>query len=821
MADQQIFANIIIPLALPKLYTYSIPEEFREEVEIGKRVIIQFGKKKFYSGIVNEIHQSKPDEYETKEIISVLDEKPVVNKFQLKLWDWIANYYCCTIGEVLKATLPAGLKLESETKISLNPDLEETSPLNHDEQIIVSFLENNPVSNIQKINSIIGQNKALSTIKSLLSKEIICVEEKLSEGYLPKLETFIGLNKIYKNEGKLNELFDTLKRAPRQQKLLVAYLSKIDINKLDINRLISKKELLTISGSNDSALNSLIKKDIFYLIKRKKDRISIKKGNLNKPKILNQLQSETLQKIKNNFIEKNVVLLHGVTSSGKTEIYIHLINEYLAKNKQILYLLPEIALTSQIINRLRSVFGNQVGVYHSKFSDNERVEIYNQVNNQKSCVILGVRSSVFLPFSNLGLVIIDEEHENSYKQFDPAPRYHARDTAIMLGKIHNSKILLGTATPAIETYYNTKIGKFGIVEISERYLNIELPEIIIANTLEARKKKLMKADLTPQLFEHIQHSLDKKEQIILFQNRRGFSPYLECTLCGWIPYCNNCDVSLTYHKQINRMVCHYCGFSYKTPHSCKACESSQIEMRGFGTEKIENDIALLFPDAQISRMDLDSTRRKKAYDQIISDFENRKIDILVGTQMVTKGLDFDNVSLVGILNADNMLNFPDFRAFERSYQLMAQVSGRAGRKNKRGKVIIQTSNPNHKIIKFVIDNDYEGMLLSQLSERKKFRYPPFFRLIIITVKHKKPDILEEALTIMTRELKNYFKDRILGPQAPVVSRIQNWYIKNYILKLEKDSYTNKAKEYLLKLMNFIKSQPNFSALQTVIDVDPQ
>ncbi len=820
MPENQFFANIILPLPLPKLYTYGIPLEIEKSVQVGKRVIVQFGKKKFYSGIVQEIHKYKPEEYEIKNILSVLDDDQVVNAFQFELWNWISAYYCCTLGEVFKAALPSGLKLESETKISLNPDFTQTAELNEEEYIIINFLENNPIASIFQLSSLLGENKALRVIKTLLQKEVICIEEKLKTAYIPKLETYVLLNENYKNEKALNDILNKLNKAPKQEKILIAYLSICNINDPNSRFEISKKELLEKSNSSSAALDSLVKKEVFQLIKRKVDRIQFPVQKLNNLKELNPIQIEALKQVNNLFNNQDTILLHGVTSSGKTEIYIHLIQQYLDQEKQVLYLLPEIALTSQIITRLQAVFGDKVGVYHSKFSDNERVEVYNKVNKKEASVILGVRSSIFLPFINLGLIIIDEEHENSYKQYDPAPRYNARDTAIMLGKIHQAKILLGTATPSIESYFNTKIKKYGLVELNERYQNIKLPEIIVASTRDAKHKKQMKAELTPQLYNEIKEALDKKEQIILFQNRRGFSPYLECSVCGWIPYCNNCDVSLTYHKHLNRLICHYCGFSYVNPNSCKACGSAQMEMKGFGTEKIESDIAILFPNTKIARMDLDSTRKKHAYDTIISNFENGKIDLLIGTQMVTKGLDFDNVSLVGILNADNMLNFPDFRAFERSYHLMAQVSGRAGRKNKQGKVIIQTANPNHPIINFVKANKYHQLYESQLEERKKFNYPPFYRLIIITVKHKKRETLDHALKMMTNQLKKQFKENVLGPQAPLVSRIQNWYLKNYILKIDRNKSSQQAKNYLLELSNFIKSQPNLSNLQIVIDVDP-
>ncbi len=824
MNNQSYFTDVILPLPLKQLFTYSIPESLSENVEVGKRVIVQFGARKIYTAIVFSIHQNAPKEYQTKDIVSVLDDKPIVNEQQFKLWQWIADYYMCSVGEVFKAALPSGLKLESETKVIYNPELIERKKFTPTETLVLDFLASKNIASINEISNALNRKDSLPVIKSLLDKKAVILEEKLRENYKPKTESYIKLNDSITRESQLNEIFNSLHRAHKQLHVLMSYLklSGSFINKKIVE--IKKQQLIEDSKTSSAIVKSLIDKNILAEYDKTVSRLNESPSEQTEIKELSEAQQKAHNEIKKRFEEKNVVLLQGVTSSGKTEIYIHLIKEQIEKGKQVLYLLPEIALTAQIINRLKLVFGNSVGIYHSKFSDSERVEVYKNIlepsDTLKYDVILGVRSSLFLPFSNLGLVIVDEEHENTYKQYDPAPRYNARDCSVMLAKMHNAKVLLGTATPSIESYFNAKADKYGLVQLNSRYQNIQLPEIQLVDTLRAKKRKEMKSHFSPTLLDSIKESLAMGEQIILFQNRRGFAPYLECDMCGWIPYCNNCDVSLTYHRHKNELICHYCGYSIRMPKTCKACGNTAIQTRGFGTEKIEDDIKIFFPEAKVARMDLDSTRSKNAYHNIISGFESGKIDILIGTQMVSKGLDFDNVSLVGILNADNMLNYPDFRAFERSYQLMTQVSGRAGRKNKQGKVIIQTSNPAHPILQFVLDNKFEEMYKSQLFERKNFKYPPFYRLINISIRHKKPEIVNKASHQLAVNLRKVFGKRILGPEPPIIARVQNNYIQNIILKVERERSFQKAKQLLDEHIINLITMDNFKTIHVSVNVDP-
>ncbi|MBE9469578.1 MAG: primosomal protein N' [Bacteroidetes bacterium] len=823
MSDKSFFADVILPIPIPQLFTYHIPQNLINEILPGKRVVVQFGQKKIYSALVKNIHSNKPTSYKTKDIISVLDDESIINDIQFKFWQWISEYYMCSLGEVYKAALPSGLKLESETKIMPNINFSDFSVFSNSEELIFKALENKNVLTIKETNALTERKNSLPIIKSLLDKKAIFVEERLKDTYKPKFEKYVILNPEITNE-KLNDIFNNLNKAPKQLELLMAYIKISKFFQADAVREIKKTDLLKITNAPQQTYSSLIKKNIFAEHEKEVSRIINGDKATSEKNDLNTYQQKALKEIKENFETKDVVLLQGVTSSGKTEIYIHLINETIKAGRQVLYLLPEIALTTQIINRLKKVFGEKIGVYHSKFTDFERVEIWNNILNKDSekkyDIILGVRSSIFLPFSNLGLIIIDEEHENTYKQFDPAPRYNARDAAIVLAKLHNAKTLLGTATPSIETFYNTKNNKFGFVELTHRYKDMEMPEIIVADIHKATLRKQMNSMFTPTLLENIQLALDNKEQIILFQNRRGFSPYLQCETCGWIPHCKNCDVSLTYHKHSNNLVCHYCGYTTKITNTCEACGSSTIQTKGFGTEKIEDEMSIFFPDAKVARMDLDTTRSKNAYQKIIQNFENHNIDILIGTQMISKGLDFDNVSIVGILNADNMLFFPDFRAFERSYQLMSQVSGRAGRKNKRGRVIIQTTKPEHKIIKNVIESDYEGMFNSELIDRKQFRYPPYTRIIKITLKHKNLDTLNKAAPKFTNELKRVFGERVVGPQSPIINKIQLFYLKIILIKIEKTKSIMQTKQIISKSAAKMHTIDNYKSLHIVIDVDP-
>ena len=738
------FVDVILPLPLHSSFTYLLPKDMAGEVQIGCRVVVPFGRKKYYTAIVRNIHYSAPTEYEVKEVSALLDAHPILLSEQFRFWEWLSDYYLCTQGDVYKAALPSGLKLESETMVEYNPDFESDVQLPERERKILDLLSAEPEQCVTKLEKESGIKNILSVIKALLDKEAIFVKEELKRTYKPKTETRVRLTEAASNERRLHFFFDELqRRAPKQLDLLMKYIELSGcLGKTP--KEVTKKELLQRASATPAVFNGLVERGVFEVYQQEVGRLNTTLTKATFPlNPLNEHQQRAHDDIAESFQTKNVCLLHGVTSSGKTEIYIHLIEETIRQGKQVLYLLPEIALTTQITERLQRVFGARLGIYHSKFPDAERVEIWQkQLSDGGYDIILGVRSSVFLPFRNLGLIIVDEEHENTYKQQDPAPRYHARNAAIVLAALYGAKTLLGTATPSIETWYNAMSGKYGLVELKERYKEIQLPEIISVDIKELQRKKRMNGPFSPLLLQYIREALEQKEQIILFQNRRGFAPMIECHTCGWVPKCKNCDVSLTYHKGLNQLTCHYCGYTYQLPRICPACEGADLRNRGFGTEKIEGDIKLLFPEATVVRMDLDTTRTRAAYERIIADFEQGKTDILIGTQMVSKGLDFDHVSVVGILNADTMLNYPDFRAYERAFQLMAQVAGRAGRKNKRGRVVLQTKSIDHLIIPQVIANDYEGMVDGQLAERQMFHYPPYYRLVYVYLKNRNETLLD-------------------------------------------------------------------------------
>ncbi len=838
MSRTTYFVDVIIPLAVPNLYTYRVPYDLNEEVAVGKRVVVQFGRGKLYTALVRIIHENPPKQYTAKYIDSVLDDYAIVNNQQFEFWDWVSSYYMCTIGEVMVAALPGALRLGSETKVILNPSFDQIakSHFSDKEFLIIEALQVSTVLALTDIAEIIEQQTVYPIIKSLIEKGAVVIQEELKEKFKAKVETFIRITDYANEEENLKNIFATLeKKALKQLEVLMAYIT-LSKRYSQARQEVKKSAIVQLLPGADVAIAALVKKDIFDVYQREVGRFSASAFDT-KVVSLNPLQEQVFHSIQQQFgwsegvevAKKEVVLLHGVTSSGKTEIYVKLIEKVLQQGKQVLYLLPEIALTTQIINRLRKYFGNVVGVYHSKFNEHERVEIWNTVlrndhitddASPKFSLIIGARSALFLPFSNLGLVIVDEEHDTSYKQFDPAPRYNARDGAIYLAHIHNAKTLLGSATPSLESYFNAQEGKYGFAEINQRFGGVQLPEILIADVKEATRKKMMKSHFSPLLLDTITLALEKKEQVILFQNRRGFAPQLECNTCAWVPHCVNCDVSLTYHKATNQLRCHYCGYAIKPPSKCGACGDTDLKMKGFGTEKIEEELALFYPTAKLMRMDLDTTRSKFAHQHIIQDFEDHNIDILVGTQMVTKGLDFDNVSVVGILNADSMLNFPDFRSFERSYQLMAQVSGRAGRKEKRGKVIIQTQNPDHTIIQQVVANDYRGMYIAQLLDRKNFNYPPFFRLIEITVIHRDINMVNAAAKELADRLRNQFQKRVLGPEFPLVSRIRNLYHKKIVLKMERDVSIVQAKKLTTELLTQFKADVTFKTVKIQLDVDP-
>lgn len=815
------YVDVILPLPLANYYTYSLPDEMAEKVKIGCRVVVSFGRKKFYTAIVANVHFSAPEAYETKDITELLDAEPILLPIQFRFWSWLSEYYLCTNGDVYKAALPSGLKLESETIVVYNPDFEANAPLPEKEQLILDLLSKEPEQCVTQLEKESGLKNVLSVIKSLLDKEALFIKEELKRNYKPKTEVRVRLTAEASVEERLRELFDELSRAPKQLALLMKYVELSGFMGKTPLKEVSKKDLLAKATASPAIFNGLVDKNVFEVYYHEIGRLNRQQANVSEINALNTSQQQAFDAILASFEEKNVCLLHGVTSSGKTEIYIHLIQKVIDSGKQVLYLLPEIALTTQITERLQRVFGDKLGIYHSKFSDAERVEIWRkQLGGNGYQVILGVRSSVFLPFEHLGLVIVDEEHENTYKQQDPAPRYHARNAAIILASMYGAKTLLGTATPSIETYYNAVSGKYGFVELAERYKDIQLPEIMPVDIKELARKKRMSGQFSPMLLEKIRVALENKEQIILFQNRRGFAPMIECRTCGWVPRCKNCDVSLTYHKGINQLTCHYCGYTYQVPKSCPACGGVEMMNRGFGTEKVEDDIKLIFPEATVARMDLDTTRTRAAYERIIADFEGGKTDILIGTQMVSKGLDFDHVSVVGILNADTMLNYPDFRSYERAFQLMAQVAGRAGRKNKRGLVVLQTKSIEHPIIHQVIQNDYQTMYESQLAERQLFKYPPYYRLIYVYLKNRKEDLLGLMARTMAEKLRAVFGNRILGPDNPPVARVQTLYIKKIVIKIEANASMKKVRDQLLRVQREMVEDERFRSLIVYYDVDP-
>ena len=815
------YVDVIVPLPLAGKFTYLVRDEWDEDVRVGMRVVVPFGKKKMYTAIICLIHSQKPELYEAKEILCLLDNEPILRFPQMKFWEWIASYYQAYLGDVYQAAVPAGLKLESETLVCINPDYEAETILTDKEQSVLDALSEGKPMPVHELNKFTGIRDVMPTLKILLEKGALEINEELTEKFRIKTDTFVRLTVEAREEDMLRQVFDDLGRAKKQLDLLMMY---IDLSKCLVplhQKELTRKELLEKSGASSAVLNGLVERGVLEIYLKEIGRLDLSEKITKEVFSLNEFQNTALNEIETHFIEKPIVLLHGVTSSGKTEIYIHLIQKVLDEGKQVLYLVPEIALTTQLTSRLKRVFGKRLGVYHSKFSDAERVEIWNNVLKDKTYdVIIGVRSSIFLPFRHLGLVIVDEEHESSYKQYDPSPRYNARNAAIVLASMHGAKTLLGSATPSIESYYNTQIGKYGLVELHKRHEEMEMPEIVVVDTKEAYHKKRMEGHFSDIMLEKIGKALTNKEQVILFQNRRGYAPYIECKGCAYVPKCKNCDVSLTVHKVFNTLTCHYCGYSESIPTICPVCKTPNLDTKGFGTEKIEDEIRQIFPTAKVSRMDLDTTRSKKSYEKIISDFEQHKVDILIGTQMVSKGLDFESVNLVGILNADNMLNFPDFRAHERAYQLMAQVSGRAGRKNKRGLVILQTSLPEHVIINQVIRNDYNEMFQIQSEERRLFKYPPFYRLIQITLRHKDVRVVRQAAYEMTNLLRAVFGSRILGPIDPAVSRIQNLFIKQIILKIENEASQAKAKEILQSISNQILADSKFKSVRIGLDVDP-
>jgi primosomal protein N' (replication factor Y) len=813
------FVEVILPLALAKTFTYSISEAEYHYIQKGMRLAVPFGKSKIYTALAIDLHQNKPTLYEAKEIHQILDEKPIVTENQIKHWQWIASYYMCAIGDVYRGAMPSALLLENETLISQKTDVfVDESQLSDDEYLIYQALQQQSSLKVQDIIGILNKKNVFPIIQKLIDKNILVLQEEMQENYKPKLVRYIRLHSNYESNEGLNDLLNALKNANKQKEVVLAYFQ---LSASEKKKPISVKKLVEASGSTSAVVKALIDKEIFEEYLLQEDRVNFS-GESNDGQLqLSEAQQKAFDEIESSFQEKEVCLLHGVTSSGKTEIYIKLIEDYLAVEKQILYLLPEIALTTQLVTRLQAHFGNKVAVFHSKYNNNERVEVWNQVlqNSEKAQIVIGARSALFLPFSNLGFIIVDEEHEQTFKQVDPAPRYHARDAAIVLASFFKAKVLLGSATPSIESYYNTTMAKYGLVEIKARYGNVKLPEIELVDLKDKYFRKRMTGHFSDVLIEGITTALSLGEQVILFQNRRGYSPLLECMTCGHVPQCQQCDVSLTYHKHKNQLRCHYCGYSIAKPTRCHSCSGIDLTTKGFGTEQIQQELVELFPERKIGRMDQDTTRGKFGFEKIIDSFKNREVDIMVGTQMLAKGLDFDNVSLVGIMNADNMLYHSDFRAFERSFQTMTQVAGRSGRSEKQGKVIIQTYNPNHNTIQQVTNNDYLGMYTEQLYDRKIYKYPPYFRIIRIMLKHREFDKLKEGSMWLYQVLSQHLNMPVLGPEEPAINRIRNEYLRTIMIKIPQDSSVMGTKKTIQKILNSFDAVSQYRAIKVSLNVD--
>ena len=818
------FAQVILPLPLYSSFTYSVPEELGEEIEVGSRVLVQFGPKNYYSGIVESVHTVSPIGYAVKPILSVLDNYPLVRYPQLKFWNWISEYYLCSIGEVYKAAVPSGLKIESETIVTLNPDYEydESDRLTERMSLIIQILDINKRMKLIDIERELGIKHINKLINDMLELEIIQVDERIVDKYRAKKETIVRLNCERGDQTRLHELFNLVGRSQKQERMLIAYLDMSEWlhSERDLED-VEKRALIEKSMASTSVFNALVEKGIFSIYKKEINRFKLSKSNIVALPNLTSEQLRAYNEIVDNWKTKDVALLRGVTGSGKTEIYSHLIEAVLEQGNQVLYLVPEISLTTQLTTRLQRIFGERLIIYHSKFTDNERVDIWKKLlRTTEPLIILGVRSSVFLPFSRLGMVIVDEEHEPSYKQYDPAPRYNARDAAIVLASMHGAKTLLGSATPSIESYYKAKIERYGMVELLERFQGINMPDVEVVDMREMRKKKENNGIFSTPMLMSVRNALDNGKQSIMFQNRRGFAPIVVCKECGWTPKCVNCDVSLVYHKRTNEIRCHYCGHTLSLPPLCPACGQNGVEIYGYGTERIAESLQEMFPETKVARMDLDTTRNKDSYEEIIDAFSHHQTDILVGTQMVSKGLDFENVAIVGVLNADTMLNFPDFRSNERAFNMLEQVAGRAGRKHERGKVIIQTTDPENPIIKYVKAHDYLGYYKEELTERSQFCFPPFTKVINIYLKHKDEAIVDRIAVDYTIALQKVFGERVLGPEKPFVSRVATYYLQCIMLKIEANASMRKVKALLRQIYEKMSEDRQMKNVVLYYDVDP-
>ncbi len=826
------FADIVLPLAVPKPYTYAVPEELIPQLQTGIRVEVAFGGNKLYAGLVLKVHHETPS-HRVKPVLSVIDSEPILTEKTLKFWRWLADYYCCSLGEVMEAALPANLKLASERRLMLSQLYDGSfAGLDDKEYLIAEALSLQDTITIDDVRKILNQKTVIQVIKRLLEKKVIYLYEEMEEKYKPKKVACVRLLEPYRsNPELLQEAFELCARAMRQTEALLAFVQLQRQQKHDDGGVL-RSEVYKAASADASVLQAMAKKGIFELYEREVSRLGGYEEDLSEIDKLAEQQIRALDEIRSHFTEKNTVLLHGVTGSGKTRVYVELIREAIERGEQVLYLLPEVALTTQIISRLQKNFGDQIAVYHHRITNNERVELWQAVSGQQprptgsigqatAQVILGARSALFLPFEKLSLVIVDEEHDSSYKQNDPAPRYNGRDAAIYLAHLHGAKVLLGTATPSLESYQNVKAGKYGLVEMTERFGGIELPEIVVADVKEEAKLRKLQSHFTSKLLDELKAALERGEQAILFQNRRGYAPTLRCTTCGWHSECIHCDVSLTYHKFRNNLQCHYCGYQAELAKTCPACGSIELKLQGFGTEKIEDELKIYLPDASIGRMDYDAVRTKDAHARIINDFEEKRLDILVGTQMVTKGLDFENVGVVGVISADQLLQFPDFRSGERGFQLITQVAGRAGRKGKRGKVIVQAMNVAHPVIREVLDNDFHTFFNREIMERKSFAYPPFARLIKITLKHKKPDVLNRGSKVFAQVLKNKLGKRVLGPSVPPVGRVRGQFLLDILIKMEMNpNLWRLTKNLIGEATQTMQQTEGFSTVRVNVDVDP-
>ncbi|MCM1138541.1 MAG: primosomal protein N' [Muribaculum sp.] len=820
------YAEILLPVPIQGTFTYSIPVSMQDSIRIGQRVIVPFGRKKFYTGIVSALTPIPPEGYEVKDLSTVIDDKPIVRHPQLKFWNWLADYYLCTPGEVFNAAVPTGLKIESETFISLVPDYEECEEnrLSEREMVVMeTLMTSDKKITVELLKKKTGFTNISPIINSLLEKEAIMISENLVERYHSKKVTYVKLCAEKGDNDALHKAFDHVRTGSKQETTLLALIELSGFMRQNVEGLkeVTRGELVEKAGVTTTILASMAKKGIIEIYKKEIGRFTFT-GLINgRLPELTSAQNKALDSIHKTWFNHDVTLLHGVTSSGKTEIYIHLIDYVLKQNRQVLYLVPEIALTTQLTGRLQRVFGDKVVIYHSKFSDNERVDLWKKMlNTSEPCVVIGARSSVFLPFSTLGLVIVDEEHEQAYKQQDPAPRYNARDAAVVLAKMHGAKTLLGSATPSVETYYKAKRDRFGLVELSERYEGTNLPDIELVDMSVTRKKGEVHGIFSLRTQRLVNDSLSQGKQAILFLNRRGYAPIARCKLCGFVPKCNNCDVSLTYHRHLDKMVCHYCGTPYSVPEICPACKEPGIEVLGYGTERVEEEIETMFPNAKISRLDLDTTRSKDSYENIIDDFSKGKSQILVGTQMVTKGLDFDNVSTVGIINADTMINFPDFRATERAFNMFEQVAGRAGRRGETGKVTIQTYNPAHPLFPFLMRHDYKGFYAHEIAERQTYGYPPYVRVIYVYIKHKDPAAVSTIAYEYAARLRELLGNRVSGPDEPTVARVHTLYIRRIMLKIENNASISKVKNLLRNVQIKLVNEKRMSGAILYYDVDP-